>query len=898
MKSMAFPMVLVALLAVVPAAFAGDHKQLYRFDGDSAGDWCGRSVSGAGDVNNDGCDDVIVGTHWGGYVKVYSGKSGKVLYTVKGDSSGDFFGREVNDAGDVNKDGYDDFIVGTDTGGYARVFSGKDGTALHTFTGDSSGDNFGYSVSGAGDVNADGYDDLIVGTVWGNYARVYSGKDWKTLYTFRGDSSKDELGRTVSGAGDLNADGYADVIVATYGFYVRAYSGKDGSTLYTFTFPTPRGAIGRVSDAGDVNNDGYDDVIVGWPLVTNNTSNPSVALVYSGKDGSTLYTLKSGSTLDFFGGRVGGAGDVDGDGYDDVIVGAQGSNINGNGSGSAYVFSGKDGSRLYRFDGGASADALGAWVGGAGDVSGDGRDDIIVGAVKADNNGTDSGSAYVFASMGPTGTLTIDDDALATKSTSVTIHLSWVGPSATIMEVRFRNAGGSWGDWSSASAASAWTLPADEGVKTIEGQLRDVGGLTSPILSDSIILDQTPPIGTVTINGGATDTSVPWVRLNLEYTDLQSSVTDVRMRNQGATWSAWEYVESMKSWTIPAVGGLRTVEVQYRDAAGNVSEVASDSIEYLPDVVAPRVTTVRLCDNWLYVCPEEEFRVLVHSIDNAGGSGLDAFRLRVIPGDGWSDWISYAGGPEVTVPRPDHVGPVTVQAVARDLMGNESASHQTSTYLLREHPSWLGAGGKASGGLSSVQDIDAFTLGLVKGDTLTVKPQTKADDKKKVLSLDIDLVSPAGERFLTGGFPADSDKPGIGGWVVPKTSRYLVVLRVARDNSAASGTYKLKVKVKQAKTNRKVKGEFTGSEIPFDAVAGSKFKASLAGEGLELDGISLIGPDGPVAIDLSGKPGKVKIRGVVLTAGTGTYAIRLAGPATVTAKWSVKLPKIKGTVGE
>jgi RNase P/RNase MRP subunit p29 len=236
--------------------------------------------------------------------------------------------------------------------------------------------------------------------------------------------------------------------------------------------------------------------------------------------------------------------------------------------------------------------------------------------------------------------------------------------------------------------------------------------------------------------------------------------------------------------------------------------------------------------------------------------------------------------------------------MARDLMGNESDPSIGATHFLKATPSWLGAGGKASGILSAIWDIDAFTLGLVEGDVLNVKPQTKSAEKKKVLVLDLDVVSPSGEQFIVGQYPEDAKKPGITGWVVPKTGRYLVVLRVARENTAPSGSYKLKVKVKQAKANKKVAGEFTGTEIPFDAVDGSKFKASLKGGGIDPGDVTLVGPDGPVTIEVTGKPGSVKIKGVLLRAGTGAYAIRLASSATVNAKLCVKLPKIKGTVGE
>ena len=401
---------------------------LNTFNGDSVQDWFGYSVSGAGDVNNDGYDDVIVGAARddnngtdSGSAWVLSGANGAILYTFNGDTAGDYFGESVSGAGDVNADGYADVIVGARSddnngtnSGSARVLSGANGAILYVFNGDSSGDEFGTSVSDVGDVNNDGYDDVIVGAHGDDNngsnsgsARVLSGANGAILYTFDGDSAADWFGESVSGAGDVNNDGYADVIVGAFqddnsgnsSGSARVLSGANGAILYTFNGDTAGDYFGEsVSGAGDVNADGYADVIVGARSDDNNGTDSGSARVLSGANGTILYTFNGDSTGDYFGKSVSGAGDVNNDGYDDVIVGVYWDDNNGAGSGSARVLSGANGAILYTFNGDSTGDEFGWSVSGAGDVNNDGYADVIVGAFLDANNGkADSGSARVFS---------------------------------------------------------------------------------------------------------------------------------------------------------------------------------------------------------------------------------------------------------------------------------------------------------------------------------------------------------------------------------------------------------------------------------------------------------------------------------------------------------------------
>jgi len=395
---------------------------IYVFTSAPSKDGLGFRVALAGDVNNDGYGDFIVGarsTHSTGGVYVFSGRNGDTLYFFTGEARNDNFGNSVASAGDVNNDGYADLIMGAwgnDAGGSntgrAYVFSGLNGDTLAVFTGEAEGDCFGWSVASAGDVNNDGYADVIVsaplnsagGSETGR-VYVFSGLNGDTLSVFTGEATADHFGWSVASADDVNNDGFADLIVGApgktnVGIGGRAYvfSGQNGETLHIFTGEARNDNFGNsVASAGDVNNDGYADLIVGANCNVAGGYRAGRAYVFSGLNGDTLHVFTGEATFDHFGFSVASAGDVNSDGFSDLIVGAYSKVVGGDRTGRVYVFSGQNGETLHIFTGGARSESFGLGVASVGDVNNDGYADLIVGSNFIVAGGYYASRAYVFS---------------------------------------------------------------------------------------------------------------------------------------------------------------------------------------------------------------------------------------------------------------------------------------------------------------------------------------------------------------------------------------------------------------------------------------------------------------------------------------------------------------------
>jgi hypothetical protein len=192
----------------------------------------------------------------------------------------------------------------------------------------------------------------------------------------------------------------------------------------------------------------------------------------------------------------------------------------------------------------------------------------------------------------PTGSIVINSGDTFVNSTSVTLSLTYVDAASGVSNVRFSN-DGVWDTevWEPATASKSWTLLSGDGTKTVYYQVKDNAGLTSVTYSDSITLespDTTPPTGSVVINGGTATTSSVSVTLTLSATDPESGVTQMRVSNDGSSWSSWEAYAASKSWTLASGDGLKTVYVQFKNGVELDSVSYSDSIALQsPDTTPP-----------------------------------------------------------------------------------------------------------------------------------------------------------------------------------------------------------------------------------------------------------------------------------------------------------------------
>jgi len=422
----------------------------------------GESV-GTGDFNGDGYCDVIVGAFtysngesFEGATYIYKGSPNGINTTpvaiFESNAVNAQLGYAANAAGDVNGDGYSDFIAGApfysnSTGrvGSAYLFYGSpDGINPNTITSVIAGaqlnEALGTSVSSAGDVNGDGFSDVVIGAPLYDNGQTDEGAAFIYLGSANGivtpfatkvESNQvgAQMGYSVASAGDVNGDGYSDVIVGAPQYHngssaegaVFLFLGSPTGTSTTVTARVESNInfaqLGfSVAAAGDVNGDGYADIIAGANLYTNGQFNEGAAYVYlgtaTGINTIPSAILQSNQANAQMGYSVGTAGDVNGDGFSDIIVGAPFFDNGQTDEGTAFIYYGSvtgiNTVPAVMLESNQANAQFGTSVATAGDVNGDGYSDVIVGAPFYTNGQTNEGVAFIYqGSATGTGTLPV-----------------------------------------------------------------------------------------------------------------------------------------------------------------------------------------------------------------------------------------------------------------------------------------------------------------------------------------------------------------------------------------------------------------------------------------------------------------------------------------------------------
>jgi hypothetical protein len=385
-------------------------RVLREHKGDVAGAGFGHGLAFLGDIDRDGMLDYAMGAprepsrdDSDGNVAVHSCKTGKLLYLHRGLGHGSGFGFAIA-GGDCDGDGIADVAVGAPYAsdkdnahaGNVQFFSGKDGRLLREVWGAAEGEAFGWSLTAIGDVDKDGATDYAIGAPYADRVRtgkepardtgrvvVYSGKKARVLYTLWGEAAEDRFGWCTAPVDDCNTDGTPDLVIGAEGATqgnerpgsATLVSGKTGDSLVRLLGESGTYFGTAVCSLGDLDGDKAIELAIGaWNAGDDDGLRTGEVRIHSSRGGKPRHVLRGRAHLDQFGRALARVSDLDGDGVDELVVGAPSTETGG----YVQVVSGKTFTVLAELRGSFTAERYGATL-RTGDFDGDGTTEILIG---------------------------------------------------------------------------------------------------------------------------------------------------------------------------------------------------------------------------------------------------------------------------------------------------------------------------------------------------------------------------------------------------------------------------------------------------------------------------------------------------------------------------------------
>lgn len=399
--------------------FQEPSRIIHQWFGESAGDQFGWTARRTGDLNQDGVIDFVATAptfgNGAGRVYIYSSKDGNCLYQITGDP-GDRLGNSAVGIGDVNQDGVPDLAIGAPQAGgtgAVRICSGSDGSELYRIKGQRKGGQFGYEVSECGDIDSDGAPDFLVGELTGNRKATSSGcvvgcsgRDGQVLFRLEGDESGDSFGSAtcavaIEGGEHLVAVGAPNAGPNDRGrVYVYTIKGDVSKLRFCIESDENSANLGQMflSFPGDLDRDGIPDLYASDFSDQTKAVGGGKVVIHSGKTGELLQCIYGSQAGEGLGTSPSDAGDVDGDGIGDLIIGAWQNSEGAQAGGKVYLYStSKEGKLLRSWTCRQAGDTLGFDACGIGDVDGDGHVDFLLTSAWCGKNGAKSGRVLIVA---------------------------------------------------------------------------------------------------------------------------------------------------------------------------------------------------------------------------------------------------------------------------------------------------------------------------------------------------------------------------------------------------------------------------------------------------------------------------------------------------------------------